>query len=125
METNRVCRLCGTVVDSKRAVALFKGPGVRQNLPSRISKLIDIPEPAPDDLLPPTICEKCKGLISSLEKALVDLNRLKDIAARSLLKTRGMKRTKETSGEVGVSPDTIRQRPRSKQARKRLTFESK
>ena len=59
-----------------------------------------------------------------MEKATVELAAFKKLAA-SALERRGTKRVKETSGEVGVSPNTARLRPRSKLARKKLTFESK
>ena len=36
-----------------------------------------------------------------------------------------LKRTKETSGSVGVSPDTVRDRPHSKTARRRLEYSCK
>ena len=120
----RVCRLCRITVDKKRSVALFSGSGLREKLAVRISQLLDIPEPTPADSFPSIICRKCNVQIPALEKAMADLDRLKTLA-RSSLEGRGMKRAKETSGGVEVSPDTIRQRPRSKHARKKLTFECK
>lgn len=56
-----------------------------------------------------------------LEKAAAQLARFRDLA-RSSLESRGLKRAKETCGEVGVSPGTVRVRPHSKVARKKLTF---
>lgn len=70
----------------------------------------------------------CSNRITSLEKAQADLAAFKDMArcSLSILGPRGpLKRTKETSSAVGVSPDTSRQRPQSKQARKRLNFTCK
>ena len=124
MESSRVCRLCSATIDSKRALSLFSTTGQRQKLASRISKLLDIPEPIPSDTLPSIICWKCNQRISTLEKALAELDRMKALA-RSSLEGRGMKRVKETSGAIGVSPDTLRQRPPAKLSRKKLMFESK
>ena len=187
----RVCRLCKKTVSAKKAVSLFGTSGVKDRLAARISVLLDVPEPAPDDLFPLHICESCKSKISFLEKAVVQLDRFRNLAKSSLesrglesrglegrglegrglegrglesrglesrglesrglesrglesrglegrglegrglesrglegrgLESRSLKRTKETSGEVGVSPDTTRQRPCSKQARRKLTF---
>ena len=90
MESSRVCRLCSATIDSKRALSLFSTTGQRQKLASRISKLLDIPEPIPSDTLPSIICWKCNQRISTLEKALAELDRMKALA-RSSLEGRGMK----------------------------------
>ena len=231
----RVCRLCKKTISAKKAVSLFGTSGVKDRLAARISVLLD--------LFPLHICESCKSKISFLEKAVVQLDRFRNLAKSSLesrglesrglesrglegrglegrglegrglesrglegrglegrglegrglglesrglesrglegrglegrglegrglegrglesrglegrglesrglegrgleskglesrglegrdlqgrgLESRSLKRTKETSGEVGVSPDTTRQRPCSKQARRKLTF---
>ena len=109
-------------------------PGIKQQLAGRISKLLGVPQPAPDDQSPSFICESFQSKISFLEKAATELSRFKTLARCSLvqhgsigespLESRNLKRTKETSREFGVSPDTARQRPQSKQARKRLSFGS-
>ena len=124
MADTRVCRLCKTKISKQRAVALFSSSGFKQRWAPRISVLLEVPEPSPADLLPSHICEKCRTKVVSLEKAVADLTSFKKLA-RSSLEGRGVKRTKETSGNIGVSPDTIRQRPPSKLSKKRLTFESK
>ena len=62
--------------------------------------------------------------ILALERAASDLIAFKALAKASY--ARGpLKRTKETSGDVGVSPNTLRERPPTKLARKRLNFQSK
>lgn len=120
----RVCRLCKTRIDKQVAVALFSSNDSKQRWAPRISVLLDVPEPSPADMLPAHICGKCRTRIVSLEKALSDLAMFKQLA-RASLDGRGVKRTRDTSGSVGVSPDTIRQRPPSKLSKKKLTFESK
>ena len=125
---------CKKNISSKKAVSLFSSRGIKQQLAGRIGKLLGVPQPAPDDQFPSFICESCQSKISFLEKAATELSRFKTLARCSLvqhgsigespLESRNLKRTKETSGEFGVSPDTARQRPRSKQARKRLSFGS-
>ena len=76
------------------------------------------------DNLPPHVCNKCTSRVSALEKATADLAAFKR-SARSVMQEahQSLKRTKETTGSFGVSPDTLRCRPRSKMAR-RLDFTS-
>lgn len=126
--SSRTCRLCRSLVGANRALHLFTSKGVSKGLAGRITKLLEVPV-ASDDRLPPYVCETCIKRITRMEKALDDLAAFKDMARCSLSaldKTRQpIKRTKETSGEIGVSPNTLKQRPRAKQARKRLTFTCK
>ena len=133
MADMKACRLCKKAMSSKRAVSLYSSRGISQQLAGRISKLLGVPKPVPDDQLPSCICQGCQSKISFLEKAVTELSRFKTLARSSLvqgsisespLESRALKRTKETGGEFGVSPDTARQRPPSKQARKRLSFGS-
>ena len=51
----------------------------------------------------------------------------KELAKRSAMSNSAAsaKRSKSTSGDIGVSPDTMRLRPRSKIPRKRLDFQCK
>ena len=84
----------------------------------------DVPEPVLDDHFSSHICESCRSRVVSLEKAVADLAKFKLLAGSSL-EIRTLKRTKDTSGEVGVSPNTVHQRPRAKVARKKLIFQSK
>lgn len=124
---SNTCRLCRSVVPAKRCMSLFTSIAIQKQLASRITTLLEVPV-ARSDGLPANICRACNSRLTSLEKALDDLAAFKDMARCSLsaLNPRGPgKRTKETSGDIGVSPDTSNQRPRSKQARKRLTFDCK
>ena len=124
MADSKQCRLCKTKsVPAKKVVALFSSRGVALKLAPRIGKLLEIPEPTPGDGHSSIICQKCNDSLPSLEKAVREIARLKDLAKSSL--HQGVKRTRETGGNIGISPDTVRQRPRPKQARKRLTFEGK
>ena len=57
------------------------------------------------------ICFRCANRVESLEKAVKDLVAFKAMARCSLDRVTGFRRTKETSGDVGVSPDTISDLP--------------
>ena len=124
----RVYRLCRALVPSKRAVSLFTTIGVQEQWSKRIESLLNVPVAASDGLSG-YICLKCKLRIVSHEKAAADLREFKETARCSvsaLERVRGpLKRTKSTSSQLGVSPDTARERPRSKLSRKRLDFDSK
>lgn len=75
------------------------------------------------------MCQKCKCCIVSLEKAISDLEDFKKLVSSSrspLEEVRApLKRSKLTSNEFGVLPDTARERPRSKLPRQKLNFQSK
>ena len=117
-----------SAVCSAHAVCLFGPTASRQNLPSRISDLLDVPI-AENDGYPEHICEKCKRRMERLEKAAEDLVNFRSHANSSYAKLRTcmrgeLKRTKETSSSVGVSPDTAKNRPPSKRrlTQRRLEF---
>lgn len=128
----RVCRLCRSLVLDVKATSLFTSMGLVNQWPSRIESLLNVPV-SKDDGLPTHICCKCKTRIVNLERARIDLEEFKELARCSksaLDRVRStskcpVKRTRNTSGNVGVSPDTQRERPKSKLTRKRLDFESK
>ena len=125
---NCLCRLCQSSVPSAHAVCLFGAIATRQSLPSRISDLLDVTI-AEDDDYPEHICEKCKRRLERLEKAAEDLENFRSQANSSYSKLRTcrrgeLKRTKESSGSVGISPDTAKNRPPSKRrlTQRRLDF---
>ena len=104
---------------------LFTPTALEQKWASRVTALLAVPVEKGDGL-PSCICRKCKARVEVLEKSAADLASFKQMAecSRSTLGPLGpLKRTKVTSGEVGVSPDTVRQRPSSKLSRKRLDFD--
>ena len=125
---SRTCKLCRALSDPNRSTALFTSTGIAKRLGPRISTLLQVPVDR-DDGLPQYICRECNKHVAKLEEALDDLTAFRDMARCSvaaLSSVRGpLKRRKETSGEVGVSPDTLRCRPRSKHTRKRLSFTCK
>ena len=123
-----LCRLCQSSVSSAHAVCLFGPTATKQNLTIRISDLLDVPI-AVNDGYPEHICEKCKRRLERLEKAAEDLENFRSQASSSYNKLgtcrRGeLKRTKETSSSVGISPDTAKSRPPSKRrlTQRRLDF---
>ena len=83
---------------------LFTSAGIQKRWAPRISLLLDIP--VEQEKLSSQICLRCANRVESLEKAV------KYLVAFSFRLNRftGLKRTKETSGDVGVSPDTISDR---------------
>ena len=124
----RICRLCRSLVLHVKAISLFTPTGLLKQWPRRIETLLKV-SVSVDDGLPTYICVKCKTRIEHLERADKDLEEFKELARCSksaLERVRcPVKRVKSTSGETGISPDTVRERPKSKLSRKRLQFESK
>ena len=126
----RLCRLCHEKVKPNRSVYLFSHKGQAQEWTSKIGHILDL-HIAADDGLSQYMCQKYKLRLLSLERSLEDLSNFKQLArslqsAATLQEIRGpLKRTKNTaSSDIGLSPDTQRQRPPSKLSRKRLSFES-
>ena len=111
------CRLWQIPVPRHRTVSLFGPKAVKESLSTRIIDLLDVPVGV-NDGLPKYICEKCRRKLERLEKAaeeLVEFRReVSRVYVQFKLKRREMKRTKETSSAVGVSPDTARSRPPAK-----------
>ena len=102
---------------------LFTKKSLERGWATRITVLLDVPV-SQDDHMPPHVCSKCMTKVIALEKAMMDLAEFKRSAGNALQNVqRSLKRTKETTSEVGVSPDTQRARPRSKIPR-RLSFMS-
>lgn len=119
------CRLCRSTVSNRSTVHLFTARGLKNKWASRISTILSIPVEK-DERVSPHVCCMCTRRIETLERAAADLQAFKELAKSSLdaLQSRGpLKRTRVTSGEVGVSPDTVRARPSSKLSRRQLTFQ--
>ena len=105
---NRSCSLCRADITVKHAIR------IKDDLASRISALLDVVVDL-EDKLPQYICPKCKRRLVSLKNTAEDLVDFRELAKRcqSALKLqRGpLKRTKESSSDLGVSPDIIKARP--------------
>ena len=113
---------------SDAAVSLFSNTAVQQRLPDRITDLLDVPVTQADGL-PGHICRKCKRKLERLEKAAEELESFrcdaKNTYSTFALKRNELKRTKETSSSIGVSPDTLKSRPPAKKlTRRHLDFEN-
>ena len=117
-----LCRLCWESSPDHKVTNIFTGKSLKKEWPCRISSLLDIPVDSSDQL-PPHVCFKCLTRVVSLEKASANLTAFKS-SARSVMEQalRPLKRTKETSGEVNVSPNTLRVRPQSKIPRSETPF---
>ena len=126
--STRVCRLCRGLVKSVKAISLFTATGLQQQWAKRIEILLQVTA-CIDDRLPTHICNKCKTKIIALEKAEEDLKEFRELARCSKIALERVrcpaKRAKNTSGDIGVSPDTARERPKCKLSRRRLDFDSK
>ena len=122
---SRKCRLCNPSVAKNRAVFLFSPGSLQHNLPARITGLLELSVHISDGLST-HICERCKRRVDSLETAVTDLADFKQLAKDSYATSfsRGpLKRTKESSGEIGVSPETSKARPPLKRlTTKKLDF---
>ena len=124
-----VCRLCRAAMPTKHAVALFSCSAVKQKLACRLADLLDV-NVNESDGLPQHVCAKCVRRLGSLERAAEDLVNFRSQAVesyRALQPARGpLKRTKESSAQVGVSPDTVKARPPSKKqlSRRQLDFDN-
>lgn len=121
MASKVLCRLCSGNAGDKNMTNLFTRKSLERGWALRISTLLDIPLKQ-DDHLSSHVCSKCMTRVVSLEKATADLAAFKRLARSAMQDSHNsLKRTKETTGDVGVSPNTLRQRPRAKLAR-RLPF---
>ena len=109
MSSGRTCRLCCSVISSHQYVCLLTASSIHNKWPARIQDILEV-SVSTDDGLPQHIYSVCKKRLEVLEQAaldLVDFQRQARDAFASLSK-RPPKHTKETSGSVGVSPDTAR-----------------
>ena len=50
-----------------------------------ISTLLQVEEPHPDDSYSKNVCEKCKGKVESLEKAVKQLHSFREMAKNALM----------------------------------------
>ena len=109
------CRICLSVVETKYSTALFTKTGLSQGWPSRIRDLLCV-EVAKDDSLPSHICKLCRGKLVTIEGKLHNLRTLAQKSLRKLQdeRIRERKRSKDTSGALGVSPSTANVRPPAK-----------
>lgn len=129
MTTSLQCRLCMATVSIKNSVALFSPVAVSQKLAARVASLLETTVDA-NDRLPHHLCKPCKRRFDTLEKAAEDLKSFRTEASecrRSLLaRSVSGKRTKESSGSIGISPDTMKERPHPKRhqvlSRRQLDF---
>ena len=113
---SHVCHLCQSAIPSNCSVFLFSRGSVQQKLSSRFSDLLDVTVESSDGL-PHYVCCKCKQCLEIIENAAQDLVDFRSLArgSYSALLARGiLKRVKDRSGDVGVSPDIAKARPPAK-----------
>ena len=102
--SSRICRLCRSIIAPTRVVHLFSSTSIQKRLDSRIADLLEVPVDR-NDGLPAYICHACSNKISSLEKAQAELAAFRAMAkcSYSAMERGPLKRTKQTSGDIGVS----------------------
>ena len=93
------CRLYRDLVPCTKTMHLSTSAGIQKSWAPRISLLLDIP--VEQEKLSSQICSRCANRVESLGEGSQVLSSFR------LNRFTGLKRTKETSGDVGVSPDTI------------------
>ena len=109
------CRLCASQVERSRCTDIFGIEGKKQDLSSRLSKLLLLPVEQ-DSQLPPFVCRSCKLKFNTIE---AKVENFRAQARSSYNKHVGVgddgqrKRTKDTSGDT-ISPFTVRSRPPAK-----------
>ena len=108
---------------TKQSIFSVELAGMRNKWSSRISAMLDITI-EDDEGVSPYVCHNCTRRLSLLEKAIEDRKAFRELAISSF-NAQMKKRTRVTSADIGVSPDTVRQRPSAKLSRKRLVFECK
>lgn len=123
------CRFCLETIPSKHAINLFSKNSNSVNLSGRMSDLIKLPV-LPTDGLSPYTCRLCRDRLLTIERKLVEAREMiKSMYQRAHLQAQTgratmctLKRPKETSGTVGVSPATAKNRPPSKRSALRRTL---
>ena len=113
----QICRLCLGKAERPHYTVIFSENSQSKNVPERLSSLSGVPI-SHGDGLPGRVCRTCMDKFSSLEKSLAKFQEM----AKSSWQNLSRKRTKETSGNIGVSPHTERARPPAKRSRTRLLF---
>ena len=125
----KVCRLCGSITADKQCTSLFTCTGLQHAWASRINRILGI-EVAIADGLSKQICRACKTRLEAFERAEEDWAAFTEMANKSyksyrtlVPSSRPVKRTKVSSGDVWVSPDTATARqPAKKLSSRRLDF---
>jgi len=112
-----ICHLCLTETESKHAFGIFTAEGKKQGWARRIGVLLEVPVSS-DDGFPTFFCRGCRSKLLCIEDKL---QRLRTTAQESYQRLServpiDRKRTKATSGVVGVSPSTASSRPSAKRA---------
>ena len=126
MSDLRCCRFCYEAVTSNHAINLFSQKSNLVNLSSRLSELLQLPVSLSDGLSPYT-CRLCRDRLLNLKRKLANtrdtIRGIYEHASRESQSQLSKKRTKETSGNFGVSPSTAKnQPPRKKIAACRTLF---
>lgn len=105
-----VCRFCLQTVDIKHAAGLFTPKAVLEDLPGRMSRLLQVPVRADENLSEYT-CRGCKSATLAVEKKLQELRDKAQSSYREAEQAPGRKRTKDTSSGPGISPATATLQP--------------
>ena len=95
MAFTTTCRVCGSDGAPKNMVALFSPAGIKEDLPARITDLVQLPVDVHDGL-PRSICQACKRRLVTLErnKLLPRTSRLKSPLGLALVMIIGVRTRK-------------------------------
>ena len=102
------CRVCLAIVDRKHGTDLFS----EKNWANRVTKLLEVPV-SQSDGFPSYICRWCRRCVETIQ---TKIERLQELITHSYSKfsSTSRKRTKCTSGSLGVSLATAAARPPTK-----------
>ncbi len=130
MASEFVCRLCCSTaaIKNRRYKQLFSSKSLQENIPGRLSIVLDLPV-SDSDGLSKIVCLICMKKVESIEAfRLLARHSYQKQAAKlgSPVRSAPKKRTKDTSGS-GASPFTVSSRPSAKRSTigmrgKRLAF---
>ena len=115
MASTTTCRVCAGKAKRPHYTAIFSKENLQAGLPGRLSSMLGVPV-VQNDSYPQRICEACMRKFTSVETSIKQLQTTAQTTYHKF--TDGppsRKRTKDTSGTVGVSPHTQHARPPAKQ----------
>ena len=111
-----ICRLCARKAERPHYTAIFSKESLQVGLPGRLSSMLGIPV-VQNDSCPQRICRACMRKFTSVETHIKQLQQTAQTTYHKFIDgPSSRKRTKDTSGTVGVSPHTQRARPPAKRA---------
>ena len=114
MASTNACRVCAGKAEHPNYTAIFSRESLKVGLPGRLSSLLGVPV-LQNDSCPERICRLCMRKFTSVETNIKLLQQSAQTSYHQFTGgSSGRKRTKDTSGNVGVSPHTRHAQPPAK-----------